>query len=378
MLTRCVSRPCLLVFTLLIGVSVAAADWMVKSGLAAHGYQYINIDDAWEGDRDATGEIETNKKFPDMKALADYVHAKGLKFGIYSSPGPKTCAGYTGSVDHEQQDANTYAAWGVDYLKYDWCSYSQIAKDASLGELQKPYRAMRAALDALPLRDALPGRDACGRDIVFSLCQYGMGEVWKWGADVGGNLWRTTGDIGDTWNSMSRIGFDQQGKDAYAGPGHWNDPDMLVVGNVGWGPNIRPTVLKPNEQITQITLWCILAAPLLLGCDLARLDPFTLALLTNDEVLDVNQDPLGAQGTRRAQTAWSEVWAKPLSDGTHAVALFNKGPIRADVRVLWRDLGLSGRQRVRDLWRQQDLDPAEDAFTASIPGHGAVLVRIGR
>ncbi len=343
----------------------AAADWMVKSGLAAHGYQYINIDDAWEDERDASGEVETNKKFPDMKALGDYVHARGLKFGIYSSPGPKTCAGYTGSYEHEQQDANTYAAWGVDYLKYDWCSYGQIAKGPGLDELQKPYRVMRTALDA------------CGRDIVYSLCQYGMGEVWKWGADVGGNLWRTTGDIGDTWDSMSRIGFDQQGKDAFAGPGHWNDPDMLVVGNVGWGPNVRPTVLKPNEQITHITLWCILAAPLLLGCDLSQLDPFTLALITNDEVLDVNQDPLGKQASCRTRSAWSEVWAKPMSDGSLAVALFNRGPVRADVTAAWKDLGLSGKHKVRDLWLQKDLSPAEGAFTAAVPGHGAVLVRIG-
>ena len=307
----------------------AAADAMVASGLAAHGFQYINIDDAWEDVRDANGEILTNKKFPDMKALAGYIHAKGLKFGLYSSPGPKTCAGYTGSYEHEQQDANTYAAWGVDYLKYDWCSYVQIAKDNSLESLQKPYRTMRAALDA------------CGRDIVFSLCQYGMGEVETWGADVGGNLWRTTGDIGDSWTSMSKIGFAQNGKDAHAGPGHWNDPDMLIVGQVGWGPNVQPTSLKPNEQITHITLWCLLAAPLLLGCDMTQLDPFTIDLLTNDEVLDVNQDPLGKQASRRAQTPWTEVWAKPLSDGTLAVGLFNRGPVKAEVSASWKDLGLA-------------------------------------
>lgn len=344
----------------------AAADWMVKSGLAAHGYQYINIDDTWEDKRDANGEITTNKRFPNMKALADHVHAKGLKLGIYSSPGPKTCAGYTGSFQHEQQDAHTYAAWGVDYLKYDWCSYGDIAKSMDLEELQKPYRVMRAALDG------------CGRDIVYSLCQYGLGEVWKWGADVGGNLWRTSGDIGDTWDSVSSIGFAQDGKEACAGPGHWNDPDMLVVGKVGWGPDVRATQLTPNEQITHITLWCLLAAPLLLGCDLSQLDPFTLALLTNDEVIDVDQDPLGKQASRKARTPRTEVWAKPMSDGTLAVGLFNRAPIRGEVIAKWSDLRIQGRQPVRDLWLQKDLEPAEGSFTASVPGHGAVLIRIGQ
>ena len=344
----------------------AAADAMVASGLAAHGYQYINIDDTWEADRAADGTILTNKRFPDMKALGDYIHAKGLKFGIYSSPGPKTCAGYTGSYRHEKQDAETYAAWGVDYLKYDWCSYSSIAKGSTLEELQKPYRVMRAALDG------------CGRDLVFSLCQYGMGDVWTWGADVGGNLWRTTGDIGDSWVGMTNIGFAQSGREAYAGPGHWNDPDMLIVGKVGWGPNVQPTTLKPNEQITHITLWCLLAAPLLLGCDLDQLDPFTLALLTNDEVLDVNQDSLGKQASRRTQTAWTEVWAKSMADNTLAVGLFNRGPLKTDITAKWSDLGLEGKQPVRDLWLQKDLDPADGSITVSAPGHGAVLLKVGQ
>ena len=212
----------------------AAADAMVNSGLAAHGFQYVNIDDCWEGNRDAKGEIQTNKKFPDMKALADYVHSKGLKLGIYSSPGPKTCAGYEASYKHEAQDAATYARWGVDYLKYDWCSYGDIARNPDRAALMKPYQVMRKGLDE------------CGRDIVFSLCQYGMGDVWKWGAEVGGNCWRTTGDITDNWGSMSGIGFGQDGHEKYAGPGHWNDPDMLVVGKVGWGPSLHPT--QPQAQ----------------------------------------------------------------------------------------------------------------------------------
>lgn len=344
----------------------AAADALVSSGLAAHGFQYVNIDDSWEGDRDAKGVIQTNKRFPDMAALADYVHAKGLKLGIYSSPGPKTCAGYTGSYRHEQQDADTYAAWGIDYLKYDWCSYRDIAKSAEPEELKKPYRLMREALNR------------CGRDIVFSICQYGMGEVWTWGAEVGGNLWRTTYDIGDTWESVSAIGFAQSDKAPYAGPGHWNDPDMLVVGKVGWGPNVAPTRLAPNAQITHITLWCMLAAPLLIGCDLVQLDDFTRALLTNDEVLDVDQDPLGQAATRRRQEGACEVWARPLFDGTTAVALFNRGPIRRPVTASWDDVGVKGRQPVRDLWRQKDWPPAEGSITAEVPGRGAVLLKIGK
>jgi len=344
----------------------AAADALVSSGLAAHGFQYVNIDDAWEAERSPGGEILTNEKFPVMKALGDYIHAKGLRFGIYSSPGPKTCAGYTGSYQFEQQDANSYAAWGVDYLKYDWCSYRAVAeKGPKLDELKKPYFVMREALDR------------CGRDIVYSLCQYGMGDVWKWGAEVGGNLWRTTGDIGDTWKSVSTIGFAQTGKEEFAGPGHWNDPDMLVVGKVGWGPSVAPTKLAPNEQLTHITLWCMLAAPLLIGCDLEQMDDFTKALLTNDEVLDVDQDPLGRAGARRAQDGLAEVWTRPLHDGTMAVALFNRAPLKRPVTAKWSDIDVKGRQPVRDLWEWKDLGPAEGSLTVDVPGHGAVLLRIG-
>ena len=198
-----------------------------------------------------------------MKSLSNYVHSKGLKLGIYSGPGPLTCAGFTASYQYEQQDAQRYADWGIDYLKYDWCSYGNVAKDQSLPELKKPYLVMRAALDKV------------SRDIVYSLCQYGMGNVWEWGTEVGGNCWRTTGDITDTWTSMSKIGFNQAGHEKYAGAGHWNDPDMLVVGLVGWGPQLHPTHLTPDEQYTHISLWSLLSAPLLIGCDLSKLDDFT-------------------------------------------------------------------------------------------------------
>jgi alpha-galactosidase len=345
----------------------AAADWMVKSGLAAHGFQYINIDDTWEGTRGANGEILTNDKFPDMKALADYVHAKGLKLGIYSSPGPKTCAQFEGSYQHETQDAESYAKWGIDYLKYDWCSYRQVAGNTpDLDAMKKPYVVMRDALKHT------------NRDIVYSLCQYGMGNVWEWGDQVGGDAWRTTGDITDTWGSMAGIGFSQDGHEKYAGPGHWNDPDMLVVGRVGWGPNIHPTRLTPNEQITHITLWSLQSAPLLIGADMSALDQFTVDVLSNDEVLAVNQDPLGKPARRIARDGWAEVWARPLADGTMAVGLFNRGISAAPVSAKWSDLGLTGKQPVRDLWQQKDLPAAADALTLTVPRHGAVLLRIGQ
>jgi alpha-galactosidase len=337
----------------------AAADAMVASGLAAHGYQYINIDDTWEGTRDATGAIQTNDKFPDMRGLADYVHSKGLKIGLYSSPGPKTCAGFEGSFDHEEQDAASWANWGFDYIKYDWCSCQ--SKD-----LKQPYQKMRDALDK------------ADRDIVYSFCQYGMGKVWEWGAMTGGNLWRTTGDITDTWGSLSTIGFKQADIGQYASPGHWNDPDMLIVGKVGWGPKLHPTRLAPVEQQTHITIWCMAAAPLLIGCDMTQLDEFTLDLLTNDEVLDVDQDELGKAAIRVSRDEQTEVWSRPLADGTIAVALFNRAYEPATVTAKWSDLKLSGAQPVRDLWQQKDLPEANDAFSSQVPAHGSVLVKIGR
>jgi len=344
----------------------AAADAMVASGLAAHGYEYVNIDDTWEKGRDANGEVLGNEKFPDMKALADYVHGKGLKLGIYSSPGPRTCANFEGSYQHEEQDAKTYAKWGIDYLKYDWCSYSEIARSRDLSELKKPYSVMRDALDK------------CGRDIVYSLCQYGMGKVWEWGAEVGGNCWRTGGDINDSWGSVVGCGFSQDGHQKFAGPGHWNDPDMLVVGMVGWGPNLHPSGLTQNEQVTHITLWSLLSSPLLIGCDMTRLDQFTSDLLMNDEVIAINQDPLGKPAGRVAQAEGTQVWSRPLSDGTIAVGLFNTSVQDTDVTVKWTDVGAKGKQPVRNLWLKKDLGSFSDAFTAKVPSHGAVFIKIGK
>lgn len=368
----------------------AAADAFVNSGLINHGWTYINIDDCWEvqpdskdpvlggAPRNETGMINTNKKFPDMKSLGEYVHGKGLKLGIYSSPGSLTCAGYTASYRHEYQDASRYAGWGIDYLKYDWCSYDQIAPKPSLVDLKKPYQVMREALNKVD------------RDIVFSLCQYGMGNVWEWGGDVGGNCWRTTGDISDSWGSKATIGFSQAGHEKYAKPGNWNDPDMLVVGLVGWGPNLHSTGLKPNEQYTHISLWCLLSAPLLIGCDLSKIDDFTMNLLTNDEVLAVDQDPLGRQAGLVNRENGKEIWAKQLEDGSMAVGLFYVGEDAGDsvtsfpwedkasetVTVNAADLRIDGKFSVRDLWRQKDLGTFESSFGTKVPYHGVVLVKL--
>lgn len=374
----------------------AAADAMVNSGLVDHGWTYINIDDFWQvhrnssdstlkgPQRDAEGRILPNPRFPDMQGLVDYVHSRGLKIGIYSSPGPWTCGGCVGSFDHELQDANQYAEWGFDYLKYDWCSYSPGLEEQrgniefnpetfrSFGgvtptdrmQLMKPYVLMRDAL----LQQS--------RDIIYSLCQYGMGNVWEWGEQVGGNSWRTTHDITDSWGNMSGIGFGQAGHEIYAGPGHFNDPDMLVVGKVGWGPQLHDTHLTPNEQYTHISLWCLLASPMLIGCDMTQLDDFTLNLLTNDEVLEVNQDPLGQQAGRIIQDGSLEVWVKDMEDGSKAVGLFNRGPAEASITLKWFDLGINSKQTVRDLWRQKDLGQFIQQFETKIARHDVVLVKI--
>jgi len=352
----------------------AAADEMIKKGLINHGWTYINIDDYWEtkpgsndptlqGDpRDQDGFIIPNKRFPDMKNLSSYIHSKGLKMGVYSSPGPLTCGGCTASFGYEEKDAQKYGEWGVDYLKYDWCSYK--GNTYLLADLMKPYLVMRDALNKNK------------RDIVFSLCQYGMGNVWEWGNKVGGNCWRTTGDIEDTWESMSEIGFNQTGHEKYAKPGNWNDPDMLVVGMVGWGPSLHPTHLLPNEQYTHISLWCLLSAPLLIGCDMTQLDDFTLGLLTNDEVIEVNQDPLGKQASRISKSGDFEIWAKELEDGSKAVGLFNRGDKKAEISADLNQLGFTGKITVRDLWRQKDLGKFDSQFKTMVASHGVVLVKI--
>lgn len=325
------------------------ADAMASNGMKDAGYLYINIDDTWEGGRDAQGNIQSNKKFPDMKALADYVHSKGLKLGIYSSPGPNTCAGYEGTYGHEEQDAKTWAAWGIDYIKYDWCGARNIYTN---DEMQAVYQKMGDALRAT------------GRPIVFSLCQYGNADVWKWGADVGGNLWRTTGDIRDQWTSMANIGFKQDELAPYARPGHWNDPDMLEIGNGG---------MTDTEYQTHMSLWSLLAAPLLAGNDLRDMPPSIKAILVNREVIAIDQDKDGKQGHRAWSSGDSEIWVRELSGGRKAVALFNRGAGSAQVSAKWSDLKLAAPSKGRDVWNHSDVTFQGPSVSVTVPSHGVVL-----
>ncbi len=331
------------------------ADAMVSSGMKDAGYLYVNIDDTWQGKRDAQGVLQPNEKFPDMKGLADYVHSKGLKIGIYSSPGPQTCAGYEGSYQHEEVDAKTWAAWGIDYLKYDWCSAKTVYKEE---EMPAVYKKMGDALKAT------------GRPIVFSLCQYGLRKVSEWGAASGGNLWRTTGDIEDRWKSMATIGFDKQiGLEQYAGPGHWNDPDMLEIGNGN---------MDAVEWKTHMSLWAMLAAPLLAGNDLRSMDDDAKQILTNREVIAIDQDKLGKQGYRVSKQGQTEIWARPLDGGDLAVALFNRGDRDELVIAGWSDLGLSGKHATRDLWAHADRGKIKDLFEAEVSAHGVVMLRVSK
>jgi alpha-galactosidase len=344
----------------------AVAEAMISTGLAAHGWTYINIDDGWEArERADNGRIRTNEKFPDMLALSDYLHERGLRFGIYSSPGQLTCGRYLGSLGHEYRDAATYASWGIDYLKYDQCSYDLLLpKEPTLADYQKPFRLMGEAL-----KDQQ-------RDIVYSLCQYGVAEVWKWGHEVGGSLWRTTGDIEDSWRVVREIMESQHISAPSAAPGRWNDPDMLVIGEVGWGGELHPSRLTPDEQYSHISFWSLLAAPLLLGNDLTRLDAFTRNLLVNDEVIAIDQDPLGHAAHRAwAEDGW-EIWVRELADGRRAVGVFN-------FRDEFRSLKLSGRLPelapgvvMRDVWRQKHLGPLKSSFEAQLPANGVLLLTI--
>lgn len=369
----------------------AAADAMVSSGMRDAGYLYVNIDDGWQGTRDAEGNIRGNENFPDMKALADYVHSKGLRLGIYSSPGSRTCAGFEGSFGHEEQDARTYAAWGVDYLKYDLCSFrinlAEQADDitpnqrAALQQSGGDPRAVQAMLSRISqtyslkqiamMKDAYEKMHralaATGRPIVYSLCQYGLGDVWQWGASVGGNLWRTGGDIRDNYPSMSAIGFGQLDIARYAGPGHWNDPDMLEIGNGG---------MSADEYRTHMSLWAILAAPLLAGNDLSRMTPETLAILANRDVIAVDQDTLGRQGDRVWASKAEEIWIRPLSDGSVAIGVFNRGVESVTVKLPFSSLGLHGTPIARDLWAGRELGRLQNGYSLTVPRHGVVMLRV--
>lgn len=363
-----------------------AADAMVSSGMINHGWMYVNIDDCWSikpgskdvtlmgKERDERGRINSNPRFPDMKAMTDYIHSKGLKAGIYTSPGPRTCAGFVAAYKHEEDDATRYAEWGFDFLKYDWCSYTSVSPDRSLKnveELKRPYKQMGDILKKQP------------RDIVLNLCQYGMGNVWEWGKEVGGHSWRTAGDLGLTYEgipaALFRDGFGNAGREKFGGPGGWNDPDYLLLGYLSnWKGGRDWTPLSPNEQYTHVSLWCLLAAPLIFSGDITKMDEFTLSLLTNDEVIAVDQDPLGKPGKPVSIEDELEVWAKPMDDGSLAVGLFNRGEGEVSVTAAWKALGIEGKHIVRDLWRQKDLGEFTEKFEAKVPRHGVVFVTIRR
>jgi len=336
------------------------ADAMVEKGLLAAGYRYLIIDDCWQIARDKDGNIIADSaKFPSgIKALADYVHSKGLKFGIYSDAGTKTCQGRPGSRGYEFQDARQYAQWDVDYLKYDWCHHGTQNAEAS-------YRLMAEALKAT------------GRSVVFSICEWGTNNPWLWGAKVGGNLWRTTEDIMNCWDCLADWGgmgwihiLDLQvGLEGYAGPGHWNDPDMLEVGNSG---------LTLDESRAHFSLWAILAAPLIAGNDIINMPDDVRDILTNREVIAVDQDSLGKEGTRVKDLGDLEVWSRELADGSRAVVLFNRGENKAGISFNWTDIGYpnSLKAKVRDLWLHKELGKFKGSFSAQVDRHSVVMVKV--
>jgi len=335
------------------------ADAMVSSGMGAAGYTYVIVDEGWSSSRDANGNITGNARFPDMKALADYVHSKGLKIGIYSSPGPHVCGGYQGSYGHEEQDARTFAAWGYDYLKYDWCGASYVYQRTP-EDLEGAYQKMGEALAK------------SGRPIVFSLCEYGWGDVWKWGAKSGGNLWRTTGDISDNWASMDRIGFAQLEITQYPGPGHWNDPDMLEVGNGG---------MTADEYRTHMSLWALLRAPLIAGNDVRTMTDETKSILMNAEVIAIDQDALALPVERREPQGSAEILVRPLAGEAVVVGLFNRGASPLPMAFRWDSLhlpeNLGGRSlEARDLWAHASVPVTGESYKATVPSHGVVLIRV--
>ena len=336
----------------------SVADAIATNGMKDVGYQYVVIDDCWQVSRDADGNIVADpQRFPSgIKALADYIHSKGLKFGLYSCAGTNTCGGRPGSLGHEIQDARSYAAWGVDYLKFDWCNHADETG-------QTAYTRMHEALEQ------------AGRPIVFSLCEWGQNKPWLWAKDVG-HLWRTTGDIADCWNCTNQWSYGwlrildwQVGLEGFAGPGHWNDPDMLEVGNGG---------MTSTEYKSHFSLWCILAAPLIAGNDVRQMTPEIKKILTNKELIAVNQDPLGKQGARVRKDGESEVWSKQLKNGSRAVVLFNRGPDPVEITVKWEELGYASgvEAEVRDLWAGKKLGKFRGSFSSRVPSHDVVVINV--
>lgn len=363
-----------------------AASNMISSGMADVGYQYVNIDDCWMNAsetnpymldstrvgrvRDSKGNIIPNIYFPDMKGMTQYIHSLGLKAGIYSSPGVHTCTGMAGSWNHEEQDAAQFAFWGFDFLKYDWCSYNRIAgQKPSLELIQKPYIQMGRALNRQP------------RDIVFNLCQYGMGDVWKWGSKIGGNSWRTGGDLGFELDRFFAVALKNTEHGNWSRPGSWNDPDYIQIGWIGSqiGTNFtlpKPSLLTANEQYAYMSLWSLMAAPLFFSGDMTKLDKFTLNVLCNSEVIDVDQDPLGKCGVVIKKNDSCFLMIKNLAAGSKAVGLFNRGKVAREVEVHWSELHISGKYEVRDLWRQKNLGKYQQEFSDRVPPQGVVMIKI--
>ena len=340
----------------------SAADQMVSTGMREAGYTYVNLDDTWEGQRDAQGVLHTNSRFPDMKALADYVHSKGLKFGIYSSPGRKTCGGYEGSFGHEAQDAQMYAQWGVDFLKYDLCSFGDNmakSKRQHPEDPMAPYKLMVAAY-----RTMGSALKATGRPILYSLCEYGVDEPGKFGPGVDAQMWRTTDDINDNYSRMMEIAYGQVGLERFTGPGHWNDPDMLEIGNGG---------MDYDEYRTHMTLWALLAAPLLAGNDLSKMSGADRSLLLNREVIAIDQDPLGKEAERIWQDGDFSLWRKALSGGRTAIGLVNAQWQHRDVPVDLAAIGFPQGARVRDVWAGKDLGQLMGTQVFNVPRHGVQL-----
>lgn len=357
-----------------------AADVMIRSGMADVGYQYVNIDDCWMNAerhkdplrvgpaRDAEGNLLPNRHFPDLRALTDHIHRLGLKAGTYISPGPTTCAGFAGSYQHEARDAKQFADWGFDFLKYDWCSYGGVVRgDSSRAALMKPYQVMGDLLQAQ------------SRDLIFNLCQYGMGNVWEWGADVGGHSWRTAGDLGFELNRVFEVALANTAHRAWSRPGAWNDPDYIQIGHIGNAHAMgepRPCPLSPNEQYAFMSLWCLMAAPLFYSGDMATLDEFTLNVLCNPEVIEINQDTLGQAAALAVLDEQRFLLVKELDDGGKAVGLCNRGHFPLRITAPWAVLGARGPQTVRDLWRHQDLGVFDGEFSATVPRRAVLLVRL--
>jgi alpha-galactosidase len=365
-----------------------AADIMISSGMADVGYEYVNIDDCWMNApeyadssrvgplRDENGNILTNSHFPDMKAFTAYVHDIGLKAGIYTSPGPLTCGRFSGSYEYEEQDARQFAEWGFDFLKYDWCSYGRIAsannpgqKTFSVEVYKEPYRMMGEILKRQ------------NRDIVYNLCQYGMGDVWKWGGEVGAHCWRTAGDLGFELDRIFEVALKNSEHREYSKPGEWNDPDYIQIGWIGTARGMgepKQIQMPANMQYAYMSLWSLMASPLIYSGDMTKLDEFTINILCNPEVIEVNQDQLGESGLVIKRTEEQFVMVKNLKDGSKAVGLFNRSKNPAQVYIDFSELQIQGKQPVRDLWRHKNIGRYKDRFTATVPAQGVVMVSIGK